>query len=142
MGKNLTIFESRIQRKRSIPSDRAWNSEQKSILQQVPYSNTWRNTAIWRSKYCQFDYDLDKIWRQSYSNWQYFKLHMAVFPCVFEYETCCSILFCSKFHALSDGINRFCWIRLSKIVNFLPIFCLYSFAYNVNLWSIKNFARP
>ena len=71
MGKKLTIFKSRIQRKRSIPSDRAWNSEQKSILQQVSYSNTRRNTAILSSKYCQFDYNLDKIWRQSYSNWQY-----------------------------------------------------------------------
>ena len=122
MGKKVTIFKSRIQRKRSIPSDRAWISEQKSILQQVSYSNTRRNTAILSSKYCQFDYDLDKIWRQSYSNWQYFKLQMTVFLCVFKYETCCSILFCSEFQALSDGIDRFRWKRLSKIVNFLPTF--------------------
>ena len=65
VGKKLSIFESRIRRKRSIPSDRAWNSEQNSILQQVSYSSTRRYTAILSSKYCQFDYDLDKIWRQS-----------------------------------------------------------------------------
>ena len=53
---------------------------------------------------------------------QYFKLQMAVFPRVFKYGTCCSILFCSEFYALSDGINRLRWIRLSKIVNFLPVF--------------------
>ena len=31
-----------------------------SIIQQVPYLNTQKNTAIWSLKYCQFEYD----WRQ------------------------------------------------------------------------------
>ena len=45
MGKNLTFFKSQIQKKWMRPSGRAWNSEQKSILQQVSKLNT-RSTAI------------------------------------------------------------------------------------------------
>ena len=128
MGKKLTFFKSRNRKKWTRPSERAWNSEQKSILQQVSNSNSRRNTATLSSKFCQIYYGLDKIWRQSYSIWQNFELKVAVFLSEFEMENCCSILFCSEFHALSDGLVHFFRIRLLKNVNFWPIFRPYSFA--------------
>ena len=65
-------------------NQKAYSYGHTKMKKQIYFCIPIRNTAILGSKYCQFDCNLDKIWRQSYSNWQYFKLQMAAFTCVFE----------------------------------------------------------
>ena len=62
MGKNWRFSKVAFNGKWS---DSAWNSEQKSILQQVLYLNTQRNTALGSLKYCQFEYDWCQILSKS-----------------------------------------------------------------------------
>ena len=53
----------------------------------------------------------------------------------------CGILFYPEFHAISNGHIHFFRIRLLKNVNFLPIFCSYSFAWKRQYFAHKNFCR-